>query len=105
MTEFEERRLNGIHKVLTELTDGQVPVYFNPPNKLTYPCILYQVAKQIPTFANDMQHIDRIRYTVTVITINPDSDLPRLVGKISYMAHDNRFIADRLYHDVFTYYD
>lgn len=41
-------------------------------------------------------------YTVTVMTKTPDSDLTAAVSRLDQCRHDRSYIADNLYHDVFT---
>jgi len=99
------RRLQ-LHEKLCEIL-GSRNAYFQPPPsvKLNYPCIIYKIAKRERTKANNASYIKRIRYDVTVITKDPDSDLPdRLLDSFLYIEHDRTYPADNLYHDVFTLY-
>lgn len=43
------------------------------------------------------------RYSVTVVTKNPDSDISeRLMYAVPNIAYDRHYTADNLYHDIFT---
>ena len=39
---------------------------------------------------------------MTVMTKTPDSDLTAAVSRLDQCRHDRSYIADNLYHDVFT---
>ena len=101
-----QRREQGISKVLHDIMDGVGQVYFNPPNRLQYPCILYEIAKRTGKHADDIRYTNRIQYTITVITTDPDSDIPdKVLAALPYTTHENRFVSERLYHDVFTHFE
>lgn len=81
--------------------------YFSPPNgfNLKYPCITYSLDNNLTTNADDMRYISFRRYTVTVITDDPDSDLSdKLLEKFKYCSLDRHFISDNLNHFVHTLY-
>ena len=65
-------RLDGILRRVLQETVGEIHLYYQPP-------------------AN-----------VTVITKTPDSDLTAAVSRLDQCRHDRSYIADNLYHDVFT---
>jgi len=95
-------RLN-LHKELVDIL-GSSNVYFQPPEsiKLVYPCIIYERNGGETIFSGDMPYLYKKRYSVTIITKDPDSDL---VDKM-YMAFpectfDRHFTLDNLNHDVF----
>lgn len=94
-----------LHNIMDGLGYGD-NVYFNPPNKLKYPCIVYEIAKRTGKYADDIRYNHRKQYTITVITTDPESDIPdKVLNAFEYISHDNRFISDRLCHDVFTHYE
>lgn len=106
MVSAAEARINGIDRILRSIIGEEGPVYFSPPSKMEFPCIVYEVAKRIDTNADDIKYFNKTQYTITVITVNPDSDLPnKVLQNMNYISHDKRFVSDRLYHDVFTYYE
>lgn len=82
-------------------------VYFQPPEsvKLDYPCIIYQFETINLTRANNNIYGRKRRYQLTLIDKNPDSPLPdRLLDILPTASHDNHFVNDGMYHDVFTIY-
>lgn len=99
-----QEKVEDIGRTLQNVGGLGCHVYFNPPNKLEYPCILYELAKRTSKNADDIHYIKRLQFTITAITRDPYSDIPdKIYDAFSHISHDNRFVADRLYHDVFTY--
>lgn len=90
-----------LHQILKEITDN---VYFQPPNnsQIKYPCIVYRRDSMDTKFADDKPYNHMIRYTVTVIDRDPDSDIPVEVSSIPRSRYDRGFTADQLNHDVFN---
>ena len=83
-----------------------VSVYFQPPPqvKLKYPCIVYQRDDTYKAAADNVGYLFLRMYTVTAIYKDPDDDLPDRIVKLPYTTHSTSFIADNLYHQVFTLY-
>lgn len=81
-------------------------VYFQPPEsvKLKYPCILYSLDIIDPRKADNRLYYQYKRYMVTIIDRDPDSELPLIIAKLQYAKHDRTYVADNLYHYVFTLY-
>lgn len=79
-------------------------VYFQPPEnlKMQYPCIVYQRDFAETEFADNGPYRHDIRYMVTVIDRNPDSDLPGKVAKLPMTTFNRFYTADNLNHDVYT---
>lgn len=92
-----------LHQLLETFTEN---VYFQPPTniQLKYPCIIYKRDFAETKFADDKPYNHTLRYAVTVIDPDPDSEIP---GKVATMAMSlfNRFYtADELNHDVYNVY-
>lgn len=79
-------------------------VYFQPPAsiKLQYPCIVYARDDAMSTFADNKNYNHTIRYMVTVIDRNPDSDLPKELAVLPMCTFNRHYAADNLNHDVFN---
>lgn len=96
------------HKLHEELVEalGNNRVYFQPPEsvKLKYPCIIYKRATGFERNADDESYLMRIRYTVTLIDPNPDSQIIDKIMRIHYCSFDRHYVADNLNHDVFNVY-
>ena len=100
----QKRRLE-LHAILTDIL-GSDNCYFQPPKsvKLSYPCIVYHRNNGRTDYANNNPYRFRYSYTVTAITKDPDSDLPRKLAALPLCSYDRHFTADNLNHDVFFLY-
>lgn len=81
-------------------------VYFQPPTgfKMSYPCIVYKLARIDTRFANNNPYKHDKAYTLTVIDKNPDSQIPDKVAELPMCRFDRYFEIDNLHHFVFTIY-
>ena len=81
-------------------------VYFQPPEnaKIEYPCIIYHRDFADTGFADNGPYHHTLRYMVTIIDRNPDSNLPAKVAMLPMCLYNRFFIADNLNHDVYTLY-
>ena len=61
-----------LHNKLVEIL-GTKNVYFQPPPKLNYPCIKYELGSQKRIQANNNNYIKKQGYTITLIDYDPDS--------------------------------
>lgn len=96
------RRLD-LQAKLVELL-GSTNVYHQPPPsvEMKYPCIVYNRDSSSTDFANNHLYRNRKRYQVTVITADPDSDIPDKVESLPLCSFSRSFKADQLNHDVFN---
>lgn len=85
---------------------GSSNVYFQPPEskKLQYPCIIYRRDQGNTVFADDNPYRINVRYTITVIDRNPDSEIYLKVAQLQTATYDRHYTADNLNHDVITLY-
>jgi hypothetical protein len=95
-------RLN-LHQLLSTFTEH---VYFQPPTniKLEYPCIVYRRDFADTKFADDKVYDHVIRYAITVIDRNPDSDIPQKVASMPMSLFNRFYTVDNLNHDVYNVY-
>ncbi len=100
----EERRIALHEKLVAVLGDSHV--YFQPPEsiKLTYPCIVYTLGSIDSNHADNKVYGQCKSYEITVITTDPDSDLPERMACMPLCRHNRHFVSDNLYHDVYTMY-
>ena len=79
-------------------------VYFQPPTNvvLTYPCIVYKRDFAETKFADNAPYDRTIRYQVTVMDKNPDSEIPSKIAALPMCLFDRFYTADNLNHDVFN---
>lgn len=92
---------------LQELLEQITPnVYFQPPTniQLKYPCITYHRDYRKTEFANNQPYNSDIRYQVTVIDRDPDSEIPDMVANLPKCLFTRFFTSDDLNHDVFNLY-
>lgn len=81
-------------------------VYFQPPTnvQLKYPCIIYKRDFMDKKFADDSTYNYMIRYAITVIDPNPDSEIPAKVALMPMCLFNRFYTVDNLNHDVFNVY-
>ena len=93
-------------QTLLEQVLGSGNVYFQPPNNITiaYPCIVYKRSRIESEFADNEPYGHQKRYTVTVISRDPDNAVVDQIAALPKCSHDRFFTADNLNHDVFTLY-
>jgi hypothetical protein len=90
-----------LHQLLETFVDN---VYFQPPEnvKLKYPCIIYKRDFAETEFADNAPYNHTLRYMVTVIDRDPDSDIPGKVASIPMSLFNRFYTADNLNHDVYS---
>lgn len=71
---------------------------------MVYPCIVYARFSAHTTFADNNPYSYDKRYQVTVISRDPDSDVPDKIAKLPMCLFDRAYVADNLHHDVFDLY-
>ena len=87
-------------------TLGASKVYFQEPSqdKMVYPCILYSKDDEAIVHADNKLHIRTIKYQVTVIDRNPDSEIPGRVAHLPLTSFSRLFVVDGLYHNIYDLY-
>ena len=83
---------------------GTSNVYFQPPEntKIKYPCILFELNNVDTRKADDMDYLSHDRYAVTLIHRDPENTVWREIKKLPYCDLDRVYVAENLYHYVFT---
>ena len=81
-------------------------VYYQPPEsiKMRYTAIRYSKSNYRFTHANDSMYTKLTRYEVVVIAQKPDDPVIDKLLELPYCSFDQHYVADNLYHDVFTLY-
>lgn len=94
-----------LHEELVEVL-GSRYVYFQPPEsiKMKYPAIVYERSDIPNRFANDNVYLQAIKYKVTVVDRDPDSEIVSRMSKFKTSRFDKHYVVDGLNHDVFTIY-
>lgn len=93
-------------QAILEKIPGVNKVYFQPPPtvQMIYPCIRYSLSSEWSKNADDIQYVGKDRYTVTVISSDPDTPIIEEVRKIRFCSFDRAYPSNNLYHFVFTLY-
>lgn len=94
---------SDLHQLLETFTTY---VYFQPPNNvhLQYPCIIYQRNLGDTKFADDKPYSRKLRYMITIIDRDPDSEIPDKVAAMPMSVFNTFFTVDDLNHDVYNVY-
>ena len=89
-------------KIFREIL-GNGNVYFQPPSntQMRYPAIRYERSEMAVKHADNGSYNRRIRYMVTVIDSDPDSEIVNRVSMLPYCYFDRHYVQDNLNHDVF----
>lgn len=94
-----------LHQLLVRTLKSK-SVYFQPPStiKMTYPCIVYKLDDIKSEFGDNTPYKLEKRYMVTVITKDPDSDIPNRIANLPTCRMSRMYTADNLNHYVFELY-
>ena len=100
-----DRRLE-LQSVLESLLPAGKRAYFQPPTNVNmqYPCIVYGRDNRETLYAENLPYRHTKRYSVTVITWDPDSDIPDKIAELPMSSFNRHYTADNLNHDVYTLY-
>lgn len=96
-----------LHEELVALAGSSFMVYFQPPEgtQIQYPCVVYGADSGDSDYANNHTYRFTKRYQITVITRDPDCDLPEeILRHFSMCRMDRIFVSDNLYHNTLTLY-
>jgi hypothetical protein len=95
----------ALHDDLVELL-GSESVYFQPPEdgSMTYPCIVYERDDSSVQHADNAPYRMHLRYQVTLIDRNPDSDVVDKLLALPLCSFSRHFATSGLNHDVFVLY-
>ena len=85
---------------------GSGNVYFQPPSniQMKYPAIRYERSDMETKHADNGVYNRRVRYTVTVIDHDPDSQIVSRVSMLPLCRFERHYAQDNLNHDVFEIY-
>lgn len=94
-----------LHELLVS-TLGSRYVYFQPPEsiKLKYPCIIYNLENYDVKNADDVKYSIKKRYSITVIDLDPDSNISDKILSLPLCSFDRFYTMDNLNHYVFSIY-
>lgn len=94
-----------LHEELCKLL-GSRNVYFQPPSsvQMKYPAIVYSLDNLENRHANDAVYSTNVRYSLTYIDKNPDSEKVLEIVKLPYCRFNRFYISDNLNHYNYTLY-
>ena len=92
-----------LHELFIDIL-GSGNVYFQPPEneKMKYPCIIYRLANIDDRKADNIKYLKHNRYEVTLIHRDPENTVYGELNDLPYCDFDRSYVADNLYHYVFT---
>lgn len=94
-----------LHETLSSIEGVKQTWFQAPPNtSLIYPCIVYKIDDENREFANNGPYSRRKRYMITVMTKEPDSNIPDIVGALPLTRFSRNYVANNLNHNVYTIY-
>lgn len=80
-------------------------VYFTPPERLKYPCVICDIDDIELVKADDRVYSKNIRYQLTVISRDMDNEYGDLIIEaFEYCRFNRRYVVDNLCHDIFIIY-
>lgn len=94
-----------LQNTLTDIL-GSKNVYYQPPEsvKLSYPCILFELSNYIFDHADNTKYRGLKKYSITLISKEPDPATMDKILKLKYSSFDRYYISDNLYHYNFELY-
>lgn len=94
-----------LHQQLVDIL-GSNYVYYQPPEsvKLTYPCIIYTVARKIGVYGNNHRYFKGTGYTITLVTTSVDDSRCAALEELPYCSFDRHYTSDNLHHYTYTIY-
>lgn len=85
---------------------GSRNVYYQPPEnfKMKYDCIVYKKNPIVNRHADNIVYAQRQPWQITHISSNPICPAVQLISELPTCRPEQSYIADNLYHNVFSIY-
>lgn len=95
-----------LHDTLANLLGDSNRVYFQPDQNtsMEYPCITYERDNGYRAPANNLGYITRQRYSVTLISRDPDNPILDDVMRLPLTSYSRGYVSDGLTHDALVIY-
>lgn len=102
--DLEQKRLK-LHEFLCELIRSR-NCYYSPPSskEMIYPCVVYDLANPNLKHADNIAYLIFLKWTITVIDEDPDSEIASSFFSIPKCSFNSKFESDDLNHFVFSLY-
>lgn len=106
MTDRQPELQTILEQLKSDAPEDKIRAYFQPPVnvEMEYPCIRYSRDIGYTTFAGNMPYFHIRRYTLTLISRDPNPELYDLIVNLPMCLHQQSYAADKLNHDVFSIY-
>ncbi len=69
---------------------------------MTYPCIVCTIAGDDTVYADDVKYIQKMRYNVVHMDINPENDAYKQLSAIRGSSFQRAYNSKGLHHTLFT---
>lgn len=97
-----------VQEVQKKLCDilGSPYCYTEPPSKgIKYPCFMLTLSDSYIHHADNIPYRASKEYTITYISkVSKDDILGVLLSEFQYISFDRMYVADHLYHYIFSLY-
>lgn len=82
---------------------GRDNVYYEPASnvRLKYPCIVYKLSNLNNQHADNIPYIQFLRYEVTVMDKNPDSEISEAISKLPACSFVNSYVVENIHHTIY----
>lgn len=93
-------------QAMLEALLGSRNVYFQPPEnfKMEYDCIVYKRSPIRNRYADNRVYMQAPKWQLTLITHSPVSPLIQKLSTLPTCRHEQSYVADNLYHNVYDIY-
>lgn len=99
-------RRKSLNDLLVAIVGDAEAVYFQPDSdvEMQYPCIVYERDNSSVQHADNAPYRSALRYQVTYMAYDPDSDVVEKLLALPYCSFNRHFATSGLNHDVFQLY-
>jgi len=100
-----QKQRHDLNELLVALL-GSRNVYFQPPDdiRMSYPAFVYKRSDSSTDYADNRPYRRKKQWEITHISDDRDDPTPDKVEELPLCSFDRHFVADKLYHNVFTLY-
>lgn len=95
-----------LHAKLKSVLPEGFNVYYQPPSRMSYPCLIYDRTDIESNYADNLKYKKMTKYTIMVIGTEPDNEnIIDPILALPYTSFDRRYKTnENLYHDVIIIY-
>lgn len=93
----------SLSEKLKEILDSD-KVYFSPPSRLSYPCVLYRLDDIYSRKADNIKYTKYMHYTITYVAYKVNEQVVNDILSLPMCSFDRSYVTDNLNHVVFSIY-